>query len=156
MRSSPAFAPSSCSSKPGTSASEPSSTVWSRALPPSKGSPSMRPTKSIVTKWPRAAAVSSGSSTSVAWRWRRRSSSRSTSSSLTAVEGRRAGRPVTSPSSIGGRTSMRARYEKAPPSPGGVASTAGSLTGSSPLRSSAAGSVSDTSSRSTSSATAGP
>ena len=37
VRSSPALAPSSCSSKPGTSRPEPSSTIWSRPSPPWNG-----------------------------------------------------------------------------------------------------------------------
>ena len=42
----------------------------------------MRPTKSIVSVCPGAAAVSGGSSSSAAWRWRSASSSRSTSAPL--------------------------------------------------------------------------
>ena len=41
---SPALAPTSCSSKPGTSRPEPSSSSWSRPSPPSNGSPSTVPT----------------------------------------------------------------------------------------------------------------
>ena len=37
VRSSPAFAPVSCSSKPGTSRPEPSSIIWSRPSPPANG-----------------------------------------------------------------------------------------------------------------------
>ena len=42
VRCSPAPAPTSCSSKPGISRPEPSSSSWSRPSPPSNGSPSTR------------------------------------------------------------------------------------------------------------------
>ena len=60
MRSSPAPAPSSCSSKPGTSRPEPSSTIWSRPSPPANGVPSTLPAKSITTKSPRCGGAVDG------------------------------------------------------------------------------------------------
>ena len=85
---SPALVPTSWSSKPGINCPDPSSNSKPSAVPPSKASPSIRPTKSILTRSPsRALAVLPRGSKSLRDE-ARRSSASSTFSSSTSTTGR--------------------------------------------------------------------